>query len=93
MLTTILIAAAAAALSAVITWLVMHARLEAVNTRLESEKKLQQLQQDAFDKQLELVKSQLSAETEKLLKQREEALQKKAEETFRNITGPLGKDR
>ena len=37
-------------------------------------------------------RSQLSAETEKLLKQREEALQQKAEETFRNLAGPLGKD-
>ena len=33
------------------------------------------MQQESFDKQLEAVKSQLSAETEKLLKQREDALQ------------------
>ena len=46
MLTTLLIAAAAAALSAVVTWLVMHARLEAAKAQLESEKRLQQLQQE-----------------------------------------------
>lgn len=48
--------------------------------------------QDSFREQLEAVKSQMSAETEKLLRQREEALNKKAEETFRNLAGPLGKD-
>jgi len=93
MYTYLIIAAVAAVIIAVvITWLVMHAKLEAVNAQLKSEKKLQIMQQEAFDRQLELVKSQLNAETEKLLKQREEALQKKAEETFRNLAGPLGKD-
>ena len=41
---------------------------------------------------LEAVKAQMTADTEKLLKQREEALEKKAEETFKNLTGGLGKD-
>lgn len=56
---------------------------------------LEQLK-EAHDKQLtqqlEAIRSQMSAETEKLLRQREETLQAKAEETFRNLTGPLGKD-
>ena len=92
-----------AAVAVVITWLIMHARQVKACNALENElilakeglknaEKLQQMQQEAFDRQLELVKSQLNAETEKLLKQREEALQKKAEETFRNLAGPLGKD-
>ena len=99
----IVAAAILIAVAIVITWLVMRARQvkacnelenELITTRaaLDNAKQLQKLQQEAFDKQLELVKSQLSAETEKLLQQREEALQKKAEETFRNIAGPLGKD-
>ena len=86
-----------------ITYLLMRARQEKACNALENEliaakrdlenaQKLQQLQQESFDKQLLLVKSQLTAETEKLLQQREESLQKKAEETFRNLAGPLGKD-
>ena len=104
MYTYLIIAAVAAVIIAVvITWLIMHARQVKACNALENElilakeglknaEKLQQMQQEAFDRQLELVKSQLNAETEKLLKQREEALQKKAEETFRNLAGPLGKD-
>jgi len=104
MYTYLIIAAVAAVIiAAVITWLIMHARQVKACNALENElilakeglknaEKLQQMQQEAFDRQLELVKSQLNAETEKLLKQREEALQKKAEETFRNLAGPLGKD-
>ena len=99
----IIVTLAAVVLSALITYLIMHARevkacnaleneLIAAKAGLENAEKLHQLQQESFDKQLELVKSQLTAETEKLLQQREEALQKKAEETFRNLAGPLGKD-
>ena len=99
----IVAAAILIAVAILITWLVMRTRqvkacnaleneLIATKAALENEKKLHQLQQESFDQQLELVKSQLSAQTEKLLQQREEALQKKAEETFRNIAGPLGKD-
>ena len=103
-LIVIIIAAAAAVIIAVvITYLIMHARqVKACNAlqnkliqakeALKNSEKLQELQQEAFEKQLELVKSQLTAETERLLQQREEILQKKAEETFRNLAGPLGKD-
>lgn len=85
-------AVSAAAIAAVITWLVMRTKVISVQKDMENAEKLQKMQQDSFDKQLEAVKAQLSAETEKLLKQREESLQKKAEETFRTIAGPLGKD-
>jgi DNA recombination protein RmuC len=51
-----------------------------------------ELMKENFAHQLEAVRSQMSAETEKLLKQREEALTRKAEETFKTLAGPLGKD-
>ncbi|MBQ7272551.1 MAG: DNA recombination protein RmuC [Bacteroidales bacterium] len=99
----IIVAAAAIAITAVITYLIMHAReVKACNSleneliqakaALENAEKLRELQQESFDSQLELVKSQLTAETEKLLAQREEALQKKAEETFKSLAGPLGQN-
>ena len=99
----IIVALAAIAITAVITYLIMHARqVNACNSleneliqakaALENAEKLRELQQESFDSQLELVKSQLTAETEQLLKQREEALQKKAEETFKSLAGPLGQN-
>lgn len=50
------------------------------------------LLQENFAQQLQAVRNEMSAASEKLLKQREEALTQKAEETFRTLTGPLGKD-
>ncbi len=99
----IIITIAAVVLSALITYLIMHAHeVKACNVlendliqakaSLENAEKLRELQQESFDSQLELVKSQLTAETEKLLAQREEALQKKAEETFKTLAGPLGQN-
>ena len=99
----IIITIAAVVLSALITYLIMHAHeVKACNVlendliqakaSLENAEKLRELQQESFDSQLELVKSQLTAETEKLLAQREEALQKKAEETFKALAGPLGQN-
>ena len=99
----IIITIAAVLLTAVITYLIMHAHeVKACNVlendliqakaALENAEKLRELQQESFDSQLELVKSQLTAETEKLLAQREEALQKKAEETFKSLAGPLGQN-
>ncbi len=101
--TAIIITIVAAVLAAIITYLIMHARqVKACNAleneliqakaSLENAEKLRELQQESFDSQLELVKSQLTAETEKLLAQREEALQKKAEETFKALAGPLGQN-
>ena len=53
---------------------------------------LRETQDTALKQQMEGIRSQMTAETEKLLKQREEAIAKKAEETFQNISGSLGKD-
>ena len=53
---------------------------------------LRETQDTALRQQMEGIRSQMTAETEKLLKQREEAIAKKAEETFQNISGSLGKD-
>ena len=103
-ITYILIGAAVLLIAAVvITYLIMHARevkacnefeneLIATKKDLENAKKMQELQEESFSRQLEVVRAQMSAETEKLLKQREESLQAKAEETFRNLAGPLGRD-
>ena len=99
----IIVALAAIAITAVITYLIMHARqvnacnaleneLIQAKAALENAEKLRELQQESFSSQLELVKSQLTAETEKLHAQREEALQKKAEETFKSLAGPLGQN-
>ena len=102
--TYLLIAAVAAVIVAVvITWLLMRAHevkacnaleneLIAAKRDLENAEKLQKLQQEAFSQQLETVRSQLTAETDKLLRQREESLRQKAEETFKTLAGPLGKD-
>ncbi len=99
----ILAMAAAIILTAVITYLIMHAHeVKACNTleneliaskeALKTAEVLREMQQESFDKQLEAIKGQLTAETEKLLAQREEALQKKAEETFKALAGPLGQN-
>ena len=96
-------ATVALVVAVVITWLIMHAlqvkacnalenELIAAQKDLENAQKLQQLQQEAFQQQLETVKTQLTAETEKILRQREEALNAKAEETFKALSGPLEKD-
>ena len=53
---------------------------------------LRETQDAALKQQMEGIRSQMTVETEKLLKQREEAIAKKAEETFQNISGSLGKD-
>lgn len=98
-----IIAIALVVVAVVITWLIMRSHevkacnkleneLIAAKRDLENAEKLQKMQQESFAQQLDAVKSQLSAETEKLLKQREESLQQKAEETFKTLTGPLGRD-
>ena len=74
----IIVALAAIAITAVITYLIMHAQqvnacnaleneLIQAKAALENAEKLRELQQESFSSQLELVKSQLTAETEKLL--------------------------
>ena len=65
----------AVAVTAVITYLIMHSKLVRAWEALKSEKALREMQQESFNQHLEVIKGQLSAETEQLLKQREEALQ------------------
>lgn len=53
---------------------------------------LKEAHQKALEQQLQALKAQMIADTEKILKERQEQLDKKAEETFRNITGNLGEN-
>lgn len=46
----------------------------------------------ALEQQLETVKAQVTAESEKMLKAREEELEKRARQTFENLTGGLDKN-
>ena len=46
----------------------------------------------ALKQQIAAIRAEMTAETERLLKQREEELSRKAEETFKNISGNLDKD-
>ena len=48
--------------------------------------------QEALGQQLETLKAQMTAESEKVLKAREEELDKRAKATFENIAGGLDKD-
>lgn len=59
-----------------------------INTLRENAVKLD----EAHKQTIEAVKSEMSVQTEKILKQREEELSKKAEETFKTISGNIGKD-
>lgn len=53
---------------------------------------LKQIHQAALAQQLETVKAQVTAESEKMLKAREEELERRAKQTFESITGGLNKD-
>lgn len=53
---------------------------------------LKQTHQEALTQQLNTVRAQVIAESEKMLKAREEELEKMAKQTFESITGGLNKD-
>ena len=53
---------------------------------------LKQAHEEALKQQIAAIRAEMTAETERLLKQREEQLSRKAEETFKNLTGSLDKD-
>lgn len=102
-LTVIIIIVVLVGIAVVITYLIMRGKqIKACNeyenqliraqAELDVSRKMLEVQKDNFANQLEVVRSQMSAETEKLLKQREDALTAKAEETFKALAGPLGKD-
>lgn len=58
----------------------------------ENHKEALKEQGKAYEKQSNALKAEMMAKTEEILKQRQEELDKKAAETFENITGNLGKD-
>lgn len=58
----------------------------------ENHKESLREQGEAYEKQSNVLKAEMMAKTEEILKQRQEELDKKAAETFENITGNLGKD-
>lgn len=71
-----------------------HSR-ETAELKAGHERALEELKkshQSALAQQLETVKAQVTAESEKMLKVREEELEKRAKQTFEAITGGLDKD-
>lgn len=71
-----------------------HSR-ETAELKAGHERALEELKkshQSALAQQLETVKAQVTAESEKVLKAREEELEKRAKQTFEAITGGLDKD-
>ena len=71
-----------------------HSR-ETTELKAGHERALEELKkshQSALAQQLETVKAQVTAESEKMLKVREEELEKRAKQTFEAITGGLDKD-
>lgn len=64
-------------------------RVANYNQRLEE---LKQQQKEVLDQQLATIRAEMAAESEKVLKAREEELSRKAKETFENISGGLSKD-
>ena len=53
---------------------------------------LKEAHEAALRQQISAIRAEMTAETERLLKQREEELSRKAEETFKTISGSLDKD-
>ena len=84
--------AVAVVIAALITFLVTYLVMKAKENRLENELIIARESQKTAEAMRETVKAQMMAQTEQILKQREEALTKQAEETFKNLTGVLGKD-
>lgn len=68
------------------------AEIDAANVQIETLRENAKKLDEAHKQTLEAVKSEMSVQTEKILKQREEELSKKAEETFKTISGNIGKD-
>ncbi len=53
---------------------------------------LKEAHEAALKQQISAIRAEMTAETERLLKQREDELSRKAEETFKSISGSLDKD-
>ena len=84
--------ALAAVIAALITFIVTYIVMKGRENVLENELIVARESQKTAESMNETVKAQMMAQTEQILKQREEALTKQAEETFKNLTGVLGKD-
>ena len=71
-----------------------HKRVE-TEIRLSGEKALEEVKRthaEALEKQIAALKAEMKAETDEILRKREDELNKKAHETFSTITGGLEKD-
>ena len=66
------------------------AELKSSNEKALTE--LKKIHDESMARQLETVKAQVTAESEKMLKAREEELEKRAKQTFESITGGLDKN-
>ena len=81
-----------------VTWLIVKTR--SLNALRESEARaherslelLRVANESALQQQISAIRAEMTAETERLLKQREEELSRKAAETFQSISGQLDKD-
>ena len=81
-----------------VTWLIVKTR--SLNAIRESEARaherslelLRAANESALQQQITAIRAEMTAETERLLKQREEELSRKAQETFQTISGALDKD-
>ena len=81
-----------------ITWLIVKTR--SLNALRESESRaherslelLKAANEAALQQQISAIRAEMTAETERLLQQREEALSRKAQETFQTISGSLDKE-
>ena len=81
-----------------VTWLIVKTR--SLNALRESEARaherslelLKAANEAALQQQISAIRAEMTAETERLLQQREEALSRKAQETFQTISGSLDKE-
>lgn len=81
-----------------VTWLIVKTR--SLNALRESEARaherslelLRAANEAALQQQISAIRAEMTAETERLLQQREEALSRKAQETFQTISGSLDKE-
>lgn len=77
-----------------------EARLAAADAAMEQESRhcertiaaLRQANENALEVQIGAIRAEMTAQTEKILKEREQQLSARAEETFKSITGGLDKD-
>jgi len=81
-----------------VTWLIVKTR--SLNALRESEARaherslelLRAANEAALQQQISAIRAEMTAETERLLQQREETLSRKAQETFQTISGSLDKE-